>query len=277
MLELLEVEILIYTITLNTEESVAGKGIDISLVLKRLGIDSIATGVTTDEQKVKDELAKENVESHFIVSDSDTISAKTQQALLDYLKENLKMGDIVVIAGQFAKGIDPAYLTDLAALANKKMSHLIIDVPYDTVIDVLAYHPLLIKPNESELKQWFGKEGETLTTKQLIDLAHDLVVKGTDHVLLSLGANGAAIVNLMHAYMAHAPEVDVVDPAGAGEALLATFIAGIVKNQMPVTNLANSIAAAADTVQSKRLTTFETTPDLQREIIARKLTFEEAE
>lgn len=277
MLELLEVEILIYTITLNTEESVAGKGIDISLVLKRLGIDSIATGITTDEQKVKDELAKENVESHFIVSDSDTISAKTQQALLDYLKENLKMGDIVVIAGQFAKGIDPAYLTDLAALANKKMSHLIIDVPYDTVIDVLAYHPLLIKPNESELKQWFGKEGETLTTKQLIDLAHDLVVKGTDHVLLSLGANGAAIVNLMHAYMAHAPEVDVVDPAGAGEALLATFIAGIVKNQMPVTNLANSIAAAADTVQSKRLTTFETTPDLQREIIARKLTFEEAE
>lgn len=280
---------MIYTVTLNTNESVAGKGVNISLVLKKLGVDSIATGiVAADADKVDAELDKAQVEHHFIKQDQaaqldlfssadQKVPADKQQELLDYLKKNLKMGDILVVAGSFAPGIDPVYLTDLAKLANKKMSHLVVDVPYVNVLDILPLHPLLIKPNVSELKSWFKKENDNLTTEQLIDLAHDMVVRGADHVLLSLGADGAAIVNLMHAYMAHAPEVSVVNGDGAGDTLLATFLAGMLQNHTPVRNLADSIAAATDTMQSERLTTFETTPDLQRQIIARKITFEEAE
>ncbi|WP_297815343.1 PfkB family carbohydrate kinase [uncultured Lactobacillus sp.] len=280
---------MIYTVTLNTNESVAGKGINISLVLKKLGVASIATGiVASDGEKVKQELDQEKIEHHFIKQDqaaqldlfSSTetqVSAQKQQELLDYLKKSLKMGDILVVAGSFAPGIDPVYLTDLAKLAQEKMTHLVVDVPYVNVLDILPLHPLLVKPNTTELKSWFKKENDNLTTEQLVDLAHDMVVRGADHVLLSLGADGAAIVNLMHAYIAQAPEINKVNEDGAGETLLATFLAGMLQNHTPVRNLADSIAAATDTVQSQRLTTFEKTAELQRQIIARKITFEEAE
>lgn len=280
---------MIYTVTLDTNESVVGKGVNVSLVLKKLGVDSIATGIAVQNiEQLNNELDQHEIKHHFIEQqaegqlnlfddNNDKITAKSQQDLLDYLRESLQMGDLLVVAGSFAPGIDPVYLTDLAKLANKKMVHLVVDVPYVNVLDILPLHPLLVKPNETELKEWFDKKDEVLTTKQLIGLAHDMVVKGADHVLLSLGENGAAIVNLMHAYMAHAPEVELVNADGAGDTLLATFIAGMLQNHVPVRNLADSIAAATDTVQSQRLTNFETTPDLQRQIIARKITFEEAE
>lgn len=268
---------MIYTLTLDTTENVMGKGIDISLILKKLGIDSVATGIIQEKKAaIEKELNAAEIANHFIdASNEKKVSAKSQQALLDYLKDNLKLGDVLVIAGKFAAGIAPIYLIDLATLAAKKSTHLVIDSPYEEVRDVLPLHPLLLKPNETEIKTWFNKTDKMLTTKQLLDLAHNLVVDGADHVLLSLGKEGAAIVNMTQAFMAHAPEVEEVDPVGAGETLLATFLAGMMKNYAPVRNLADSIAAATDTVQVKRLTNFETTPALQRQIISRKISFED--
>lgn len=271
---------MIYTITLDGTENVIGKGVDVSLVMKKLGVDSIATGIVykTHEKKIDAELNKADVAHHFInPGRSKKVNADTQQKLLDYLKENLQMGDIVVIAGKFAEGIDPAYLIDIATLVTKKMGYIVADVPYDTVLDILPLRPLLIKPNEEELKSWFDKSGKTLTTEQLINLAHDMVARGANHVLLSLGENGAAIVNLMHAFMAHAPEVENVNDVSAGETLLGTFLAGMTKNHTPVRNLADSIAAASDTIQNEWLTNFETTPELQKQVIARKISFEKAQ
>lgn len=138
-------------------------------------------------------------------------------------------------------------------------------------------NPLLIKPNETELKHWFEKDDKEVTTKELIDMAHSLVVKGAQHVLLSLGANGAAIVNMMDALIAQAPEIKEVDSSGSGDALLGTFLAGMLKGYTPVRNLADAIAAGSDTAQSKWLTDFKTTPALQKKVIAKRITFEEAE
>ena len=108
-------------------------------------------------------------------------------------------------------------------------------------------------------------------------MAHSLVVKGAQHVLLSLGANGAAIVNMMDALIAQAPEIKEVDSSGSGDALLGTFLAGMLKGYTPVRNLADAIAAGSDTAQSKWLTDFKTTPALQKKVIAKRITFEEAE
>lgn len=272
--------VLIYTVTLDPSESVVGKGINISLVLKKLGIESIATGIVNHKnvEQVAEELDKAEIENQFIEQKRGIkITAKNQQKLLDYLKV-LKAGDILVIAGGFAKGIDPVYLTGLAKVADKKAAGLVVDVPYENVLDILPMNPLLIKPNETELKHWFEKDNQKVTTKELINMAHDLVVKGAQHVLLSLGANGAAIVNMMDALMAHAPEIEeVVDSTGSGDALLGTFLAGMLKGYMPVKNLSDAIAAGSDTARSDWLTDFRTTPALQKQVIARRITFEEAE
>ena len=104
-----------------------------------------------------------------------------------------------------------------------------------------------------------------------------MVVQGADHVLLSLGADGAAIVNLMHAYLAAAPAIEFKNDQGTGATLLATFLAGMLQNHMPVRNLADSIAAASDTARHEELTDFKQVPELQKLIMAEKITFEEAE
>ena len=77
--------------------------------------------------------------------------------------------------------------------------------------------------------------------------------------------------------MAHAPEIEEVDSTGSGDALLGTFLAGMLKGYTPVRNLSDAIAAGSDTAQSKWLTDFTTTPALQKQVIARRITFEEAE
>ena len=130
--------ILIYTVTLDPSESVVGKGINISLILKKLGIDSIATGIVNHKnvEQVAEELDKAEIENQFIEQTRGIkITAKNQQKLLDYLKV-LKAGDILVIAGSFAKGIDPVYLTDLAKVADQRAAALVVDVPYENVFDI---------------------------------------------------------------------------------------------------------------------------------------------
>ena len=72
-------------------------------------------------------------------------------------------------------------------------------------------------------------------------------------------------------------EIEEVDSSGSGDALLGTFLAGMLKGYTPVRNLADAIAAGSDTAQSKWLTDFRTTPALQKQVIARRITFEEAE
>lgn len=279
---------MIYTVTLNSFENHFGKGINISLLLKKLNIDSIATGIIANNiDKISNTLDNKGIKHHFVFQKQEQqldlfasaaikISAKTQQKLLKYLKQ-IKMGDILIVAGDFANGIDPIYMEDLAELAAKKRAHFVIDVPYVNVRDILPLHPLLVRTNEANLKSWFNKGNEQIDQDDLINLGHDLVVKGADHVLLSLGDNGAAIINLMHAYIANAPSVQLINEYGASATLLASFLAGILKNYAPVRNLADSIAAAADTVQNEETTNFTDLVELQKQVSARKITFQEAE
>lgn len=264
---------MIYSVSLDNNKKI-GKSVEIALILKKLNIESNVVGILAQSSEIKCCLNKNQIKYNFI---QEKPTATIQQEFLDYLKETLQMGDILVVAGEFAEGIDPVYLIDMAKIAAKAMVHLVVDVPYDTVLDILPLHPLLIKPNQAELKDWYDKKGNQLSVKEEINLAHDLVVQGADHVLLSLGENGAAIVNLMHAYVAGAPEIKFENERGTGETLLATFLAGMLQNHMPVRNLADSIAAASDTAQSEWLTDFENVAELQKLIIAEKITFEEAE
>ncbi|QNQ81003.1 PfkB family carbohydrate kinase [Lactobacillus sp. PV034] len=263
---------MIYIANLDANKEQIGEGTQIALVLKKLNLDSIVTGISIDAQKAKQALKQAKIESKFIEEKNTTIG---QQELLDYLKDNLKMGDILVVAGKFV-GIDPDFLIDLATVAAKNMVHTVVDVPYARVLDILPLHPLLVKPNRTELKAWYGKQDETLSIKDEIELAHDMVVQGADHVLLSLGKDGAAIVNLMHAYLAAAPEIEFKNNQGTGATILATFLAGMLKNHVPVRNLADSIAAASDTARKDDLTDFKEVAELQKLIMAEKITFEEA-
>lgn len=257
-----------------------GKGVNVSFILKKLGIDSIATGIgggftldyivsglkekgiQTNFFKVK-EPTRVNVFTNVIdenteykeVNPGPIINQTVQDKFLQYLTTNLVTNDIVVISGSFSKGIKPNILVEIAKIANNKKAKLVIDSSYAAILDTLPFQPFLLKPNDAELAKLFNCK-EKLTKKKIVELSQKLVAGGCKNVLVSLGAQGAALINDNRILFANAPKIKVVNSACAGDTMLGTFIALLEKNKSVEEALRMAVAAGSDTASRIGLTEF---------------------
>jgi 1-phosphofructokinase len=257
-----------------------GKGVNVSFILKKLGITSVATGIgggftldyivsglkekdiQTNFFKVK-EPTRVNVFTNVIdenteykeVNPGPIINETVQNKFLQYLKANLVTNDIVVISGSFSKGINPSILVDIAKIAKNKGAKLVIDSSYSAILDTLPFQPFLLKPNEVELAKLFNYTGN-LTKTKIIELSQKLLAGGCKNVLVSLGAQGAALINNKHILFANAPKIKVVNSACAGDTMLGTFIALLEKNKPVKEALKIAVAAGSDTARRIGLTEF---------------------
>ena len=160
----------------------------------------------------------------------------------------------------------------MAAIAHKKGAYLVVSVPYATVMDILPLQPFLIQLTGQDIKNIFDK----VAGKQLLyKSAHYMVAKGASHVLCMLDKQHIAVINMTQGFVAEVPDVKKVSGVGCQESLLATFLTGILKNHMTITNLANSVAAYADSLQKDGLTDYSNNLDLQRKVIAQKIMFDD--
>lgn len=257
-----------------------GKGVNVSFILKKLGIDSVATGIgggfTLDY--VISGLTEKNIKTNFLkvkeptrvnvftdVLDEDTeykqvnpgplVSSTKQKQFLNYLESTLTKDDMVVVSGSFSRGIKPNFLVQLAQLVQKQRAKFVIDSSYLEVIDTLKYRPFLLKPNDSELAAFFNYEGE-MTAAKTVELSQKLIELGCQNVLVSLGADGAAFINKQHILFANAPKIQVVNSACAGDTMLGTFIAFLEKNKPVSEALKIAVAAGSDTASRTGLTDF---------------------
>lgn len=266
-----------------------GKGVNVSFILKKLGVDNIATGIgggfTLDY--ICQGLEKQGIKADFLKVDEPTrinvftrvlsddveykevnpgpeISSQIQQKYLSYLNENINPGDSVIISGSFSAGIDPSYVVEIAKITQAKDAHLIVDTNYPEVTDTIPYKPFLLKPNDHELASWFGKDDAPLD--ELIKMARKLVDQGVQNILLSLGAAGAALINKDHVYIGNAPKIKVVNTACSGDTMLGTFIAYLEKGKSADVALKHAIAAGSDTASRSGLTDFKRTAELEKQI-----------
>ena len=257
-----------------------GKGVNVSFILKKLGIDSVATGIgggfTLDY--VISGLAEKGIKTNFLkvkeptrvnvftdvldegteykqVNPGPVVSSDKQDQFLDYLESTVTKDDMVVVSGSFSRGIKPNFLVQLAQLVQKQGAKFVIDSSYLEVIDTLKYRPFLLKPNNDELAAFFNYEGEMTTTKT-VELAQKLIKLGCQNVLVSLGADGAAFINERHILFANAPQIQVVNSACAGDTMLGTFIAFLEKNKPVSAALKMAVAAGSDTASRTGLTDF---------------------
>ncbi len=257
-----------------------GKGVNVSFILKKLGIDSVATGIgggftldyvisgltekgiKTNFLKVK-EPTRVNVFTDVLdegteykqVNPGPVVSSDKQDQFLDYLESTVTKDDMVVVSGSFSRGIKPNFLVQLAQLVQKQGAKFVIDSSYLEVIDTLKYRPFLLKPNDSELAAFFNYEGE-MTAAKTVELAQKLIKLGCQNVLVSLGADGAAFINKYHVLFANAPKIQVVNSACAGDTMLGTFIAFLEKNKPVSAALKMAVAAGSDTASRTGLTDF---------------------
>lgn len=270
-----------------------GKGVNVSLILKQLGLDSTAlgfsggfTGAYIDQFLVEKAIQTDFVEvegmtrinvftqvnhpksEYKLVNKGPDISASKIDQLLEQIRQ-IPADSYLCISGSLPQGVQPEILSKISEITAQKGVHLIIDTSYRNVLDTLVHRPFLLKPNEEELAEWFGKE--QLTFNECITYGQKLIAAGAENVLVSLGGEGGLYINREAVYYGNAPKGKVVNTACAGDTLLGCFIGNLLKGVASEENLAYSLAAASSTAFQKGLTDFSDVDVLKRQIKVRKL------
>ena len=235
-----------------TEEKIfpGGKGINVSMVLKNLGLENTAlgfyAGFTGEELKrlveekgicadfipVREGMTRINVklrseQESEINGQGPAIAAEDIDALYAKL-ERLKEGDILVMAGSIPDVMPQTiYMDIMKRLAGKNLK-IVVDATRDLLVNVLPYHPFLIKPNNHELGEIFGVTIEDKA--KVVAYARKLQEKGARNVLVSMAGEGAVLVaDDGSVFQAKAPKGRVVNSVGAGDSMVAGFLTGYLK------------------------------------------------
>lgn len=227
-----------------------GKGINVSVVLSALGYESRIFGFTAGftGRSLKDMLGHYGCSLEFIeLKEGQTrINVKlnageeteingqgpliTEQAIEELYKklDTLQEGDWLILAGSIPKSVPRDIYARIIERLEKKGVNYIVDAEKELLMDVLKYQPFLIKPNHCELEEMFGKKLKT--QQEIIDHARLLKEMGAVNVLVSMGKEGAVLVSETgQIYKGKAVEGKVVNSAGAGDSMVAGFLAGYLQ------------------------------------------------
>ncbi len=224
-----------------------GKGINVSIVLRQLGLDNTALGFVagfTGEEIIRNlkeygiqadfiripagisriNVKMKNIDGTEINGMGPEISPDKMEELMAQL-EQLSQGDVLVLAGSIPKSMpDDIYRLILKRMESKKIM-AVVDATGDLLMNVLPYHPFLIKPNNHELGELF--DVSITTREQVVPYAKKLQERGAANVLVSMGGQGAVLVSETgEVYMAEAPAGELKNSVGAGDSMVAGFVTG---------------------------------------------------
>ena len=263
-----------------------GKGINVSIVLKELGVESVALGfvagftgqellrklqeqgLNTDFVEVKEGYTRINVKLRsdiLIEPESDGIwhqetevngqgpvVSEVELKQLFQKVDGLSAEDVLVISGSVCRGVPQSIYADLVKLCNEKQIRVIVDASSVLLWNVLEHAPFLIKPNKDELEDLFYRDIET--KEEVIFYAKELQNRGAKNVLVSLGKEGAVLVAENGVvYEMEAPKGEVINSVGAGDSMVAGFLAGYLQENNYEKALKIGICAGSATAFSEGL------------------------
>ncbi|MBQ3029750.1 MAG: 1-phosphofructokinase family hexose kinase [Agathobacter sp.] len=181
------------------------------------------------------------------------VSEEELKLLLDKLT-GLNEKDIVVISGSVSKGISQSVYADIVKLCNERNIKVVVDAASSLLWNTLEYEPFLIKPNKDELEDIFYRD---LFSKEEVEFyAKELQNRGAKNVLVSLGEHGAVLVaENGEVYDMDAPQGEVLNSVGAGDSMVAGFLAGYLETNDFENALKLGICAGSATAFSYGLAT----------------------
>lgn len=227
-----------------------GKGINVSIVLKELGIPSKALGFVAGftGAAIEQGIAEKGIETDFVHLDNgfSRINVKIKsgsetelngqgpaiddQALGALFRklDNLTDGDTIVLAGSIPDSMpSDSYEKILEHLSGKKI-RTVVDATKNLLMNVLKYKPFLIKPNNHELGEMFGVTLKT--NKEIEEYARRLKDMGARNVLVSMAGDGALLLDENgETHICGVCKGTVKNSVGAGDSMVAGFIAGSEK------------------------------------------------
>lgn len=224
-----------------------GKGINVSTILTNLGIESTALGfvagftgdeiirkveeigVRSDFIRIEDGISRINVKLKSIDGTEingmgPDISPEKTEELMKKL-DVLVPGDVLVLAGSIPVSMpDDIYSRILERLEGKGVT-FVVDATGELLLNVLKYHPFLIKPNNHELGDIFGVKLKT--REEVVPYGRKLQEMGAKNVLISMAGEGAVLVTEDGSvYETPAPKGVLVNAVGSGDSMVAGFTAG---------------------------------------------------
>ena len=251
-----------------------GKGINVSRVLKRVGIDNTATGFIGGftGKFITDTLENEAIATKFVQVSEDTrinvkikadaeteingtgptVSPEQLITLKDILL-GLSEKDTVVFAGSSNKNLGNVVYKELISLTRQTGAQVVCDFEGQTLIDSLEFQPLLVKPNNHELGDIFGMKLENLD--EIEKYAREILAKGAQYVIISMAGDGALLVTKDGAYFAKPIKGIVKNSVGAGDSMVAGFTGEFVRSGNAVEAFKWGVACGTATTFSDDLAT----------------------
>lgn len=252
------------TVNRNEKEEVfaGGKGINVSQVLKNLDIENVALGFVAGftGEKIERDLAEYGCFVDFvhlrqgmsrinikIKGGSGVLNEKRETEingmgpvvpqdkliqLFDKL-DQINTNDILVLGGSAMASLPTDIYVQIIEHLKDKNIRVVVDAEKKLLLQVLPYHPFLIKPNRKELADACGVAVDSVVTMEdVVRLAKQLQEEGARNVLVSLGADGAVLVLEDGTVISKpSPKGELVDGVGAGNSMVAGFLAGFMEHE----------------------------------------------
>lgn len=258
-----------------------GKGINVSMVLSQFGTSSKALGFVGGftGAYIEQCLQNEKIETDFIQVAEDTrinVKIKTGQESeinakgptiteqnFTRLKQKIKQlneDDLLVLAGSIPSSLPKTTYEELVKICSESGAQFVVDAEGDLLKKVLPYHPFLIKPNHHELGELF--ETTITNVEEVIPFGKKLVEMGAKNVIISLAGAGAVLVNSDRTLLAEVPNGIVKNSVGAGDSMVAGFLAAYLKTRNIEEAFRYGVASGSATAFSLGLCTREKVDEL---------------
>lgn len=225
-----------------------GKAINISFILKKLGIDNKALGYLAGftGKYIQEVVKSEGIEADFIevegitrinvfvnageeyriVNKGPVIDRKNIRKMLEKI-ENLEEKGYLFVSGSLPRGIGEEIFLHISEICEKKKINLIFDISSKELLNCLKHKPYLIKPNEEELAEFFGIEHE-LSEKEIIYYSKKLLEMGAKKIIVSRGDKGSIYFDKGKILKVTALKGKIVNTACAGDTLVGSFVGRLI-------------------------------------------------
>ena len=272
-----------------SEENIypGGKVINVSIVLKNLGVKNRALGFVAGftGEEIEKLVADYGVDSDFIKLEKGmsriNVKLKSKEeseingmgpdiSKVDIEKlykklDTLKAGDFVVLAGSIPSTLpDDIYETIMKDFQHKEIN-FVVDATKDLLLNVLKYKPFLIKPNHHELGEMFNVELKN--KEEIIIYAKKLQEIGARNVIISMAGDGAILIEENgEITISDTPKGTLVNSVGAGDSMVGGFLAGIAEDKNIKEAFKMGVATGSASAFSEGLATKDKVEELLKQL-----------
>lgn len=269
-----------------------GKGLNVSFTMKHFGLESCIMGFFggfsgkyivegAQEKGVRvlpvwgEDVTRINIflndgqTEYKLVNEGAFVDRRQQDRMLELIADAQDM-EYLSISGSLPRGISTDFYDELLQLCAKRHIEAILDISSPKLAELLAYKPLLIKPNDEEARNIFGLQ--LSDEADIVSAMRKLHELGARNILLTLGERGAYFSNGEHIYYASPKPVKLLSSACAGDAALGAFLSAWLPDSADVEAALKKMAATgANVAESNALGDFANVEAYIKEINIRRI------